>query len=93
MLDDFQEMLHRFDLDQVWEDALAADPTMPVVRARKGWRDVQQGVDRLPESWKHSLTTVATTVLVKFSEQLQWRFQKLKKFKWMNLIHPTKFDE
>ena len=93
MLDDFQEMLHRFDLDQVWEDALASDATMPVVRARKGWRGGQQGVDGLPESWKQSLTTVATTVLVKFSEQLQWRFQNLKKFKWMNLIHPAKFDE
>ena len=31
-------------------------------------------------------------VTEKFSEQLTWKFANLKKFKWMELVHPTKLE-
>ena len=38
-----------------------------------------------------SLQTLALTITEKFAEQLSWRFGNLEKFRWMDLIHPTKF--
>ena len=92
MLNDFQRTLSRFDYNQVWEDALLGDPEFPAVRAGGGWRGIGQEIDSSRESWKISLETVAKTVTKKFSEQLTWKFANLEKFKWMDLIHPTKFE-
>ena len=36
---------------------------------------------------------VASRICMKFSGQISWRFENLKKFKWMDLIHPSKFKE
>ena len=36
---------------------------------------------------------MASKVCVEFSGQITWRFENLKKFKWMDLIHPSKFAE
>ena len=93
MLEDFQRVLCTFDLNEIWEDALAMDPTLPVVRSREGWRGVQEGLDGSATSWKLSLETVSKTVMQKFSEQLQWRFENVKNFKWMSLVHPAKFED
>ncbi len=92
MLNDFQRTLSRFEYNQVWEDAVLRDPEFPAVRARGGWRGLGQEIDGSQESLKMSLETVAKTVTRKFSEQLTWRFANLEKFKWMELIHPTKFE-
>ena len=92
MLNDFQRTLSRFDYHQVWEDSVLEDPEFPAVRARGGWRGLGQEIDGSQESWKMSLETVAKTVTAKFSEQLAWRFANLEKFKWMELVYPTKFE-
>ena len=33
---------------------------------------------------------VAVRICVEFSEQIVWMFENLEKFKWMDLIHPSK---
>ena len=92
MLIDFQRTLSRFDYHQIWEDTILGDPEFPVVRARGGWRGLEQGIDGSQEKRKTSLETVARSVTEKFSEQVTCRFANLDKFKWMELIHPTKFE-
>eukprot|EP00795_Rhopilema_esculentum_P016293 gene16293-biopygen5543 len=93
MVDDFQRSLVSLNLDQVWEETIQADPDFPVMRERTGWRGIENGNDGSQESWKASLQTLALTITAKFSEQLSWRFGNLEKFRWMDLIHPTKFSE
>lgn len=92
MLNDFQRTLNSFDYHQVWDDTKIGDPEFPAVRARGGWRGLEQGIDGSQESWKTLLEGVAKTVTKTFSEQLAWRFANLEKFKWMELIHPMKFE-
>ncbi len=29
----------------------------------------------------------------KFSDELTWRFANFDKFKWMDLVHPSKFEQ
>ena len=43
------------------------------------------------ESWRQSLQRVAANLTQEFSEQIQWRFENLTKFKWIDLVHPAKF--
>ena len=93
MLEDFQRFLRSFNFVQVWEATLQADPDFPVIRARGGWRGMEQEKDGSQESWKESLTNLGKDIIAKFSEQLSWRFENLSRFEWMNLIHPTKFEE
>ena len=93
MIDDFQRLLNDFNLDRIWEDTIQADPAFPVMRERSGWRGIESGNDGSQESWKDSLKDLALTITTKFSEQLSWRFENLKKFRWMDLIHPTKFSQ
>ena len=93
MLDDFLAALAVFDYDQIWKDALLADPAMPAVRTRDGWRNMEPANNGSSESWKASLQSLGEEITGKFSEQLMWRFSNLAKFKWMELIHPTKFEE
>ena len=92
MLEDFQRFLLNLNANQIWEDALLLDPEMPAVRQRNGWRGVEGAIDS-PDSWKQKLLSISAEVAQKFLEQLLWRFENLKKFKWMDLIHPSKFDE
>ena len=93
MLDDLLSNFRSFDFNRIWADAVTADPTMPCVRARDGWRGVEDEVDGSPDSWKRSLTAVAKNVIIMFSENIQWRFKNLKKFIWIQLVHPAKFED
>ena len=93
MINDFKGILSNFDFDGIWEDTLLADPEFPTVRNRGGWRAMEQGNDGSQESWKDSLTKLDDKIVAKFTEQLDWRFANLSKFQWINLVHPTKFDE
>ena len=93
MLSDFQEILENFNYEQIWEDTMKVGPEIPTVRNRGGWRGIESANDGSPESWKLSLTGLAATCAAKFSEQINWRFSNLQKFKWMDLIHPAKFEE
>ena len=93
MINDFKGILSNFDFDGIWEDTLLADPEFPTVRNRGGWRAMEQGNDGSQESWKDSLTKLGDEIVVKFKEQLDWRFANLSKFQWINLVHPTKFDQ
>ncbi len=45
-----------------------------------------------PGNWKQSLTIVANKICIELSEQLAWQFGNLDKSKWMDLIHPSKFN-
>ena len=40
-----------------------------------------------------SLQRVAANLKQEFSEQIQWRFENLTKFKWIDLVHPAKFGQ
>ena len=93
MLEDFDRALKRFDYQQIWEDTLDKDPEIPVVRVRDGWRGVEEPINGAPASWRETLTDLAKTCTATFSNQLAWRFHNLEKFKWMDLIHPAKFEE
>ena len=95
MLDDFLHFLTVLDFDQIWADTLEADPNFPVTRGRGGWRNNGQesngSVDiSYQEAWKQKLCCVEVRICVEFSEQIVWRFENLEKFKWMDLIHPSK---
>ena len=68
------------------------DPEMPAVRQRNGWRGVE-GAIHSPDSWERNVLAISAEVAQQFLEQLLWRFENLKKIKWMDLIHPSKFDE
>eukprot|EP00794_Sanderia_malayensis_P001780 gene1781-1984_t len=92
MLEDFQAFLLNLDSNQVLEDAMILDPEIPSVRQRNGWRGVESAIDS-SESWKQKLIAISTEVTQKFTDQLLWRFSNLKKFEWMDLIHPSKFAE
>ncbi len=92
MLDDFLRFLAELNFDQIWKDTLKADPNFPVTRARGGWRGTERASNGSPGDWKQSLTIVANKICIEFSEQLAWRFENLDKFKWMDLIHPSKFN-
>ena len=54
------------------------DPSLPHIHTRGGWRQ--------------SLQRVAANLTQEFSEQIRWRFENLTKFKWIDLVHPAKFD-
>ncbi|XP_065054458.1 zinc finger MYM-type protein 1-like isoform X1 [Rhopilema esculentum] len=92
MLEDFQRFLLNLDCNHIWEDAMLLDPEMPAVRQRNGWRGVEEAVDSTG-SWKINLLAISSEIAQKFLEQLLWRFENLTRFKWMELIHPSKFDE
>eukprot|EP00794_Sanderia_malayensis_P021001 gene21001-23052_t len=66
---------------------------LPVVRTRGGWRGVEHSADGSSDSWKTFLVNVASTVAKTYSEQLQWRFENVKKFKWVDLVHPARFSQ
>ena len=92
MLEDFQSILQALDLNQIWEDTLGIDPDVPAIRNRRGWRGIEGGIDGSAESWKQILFETARKVASKFSEQISWRFQNLKRFNWIKLIHPSEFE-
>ena len=92
MLEDFQDVLEALDFNDVWEDTMNLDPEIPAVRKRAGWRGIQGSIDGSTESWKRSLVEIAAQVTSRFTDQISWRFENLNKFKWMNLIHPSKFE-
>ena len=93
MLDDFKNSLQQLDYNQMLEDTMKIDPEMPSIRRREGWRGIENSIDGSPNSWKRSLEAIGKEVTTKFLEQLLWRFENLKKFRWMELIHPTIFEE
>ena len=93
MINDFKGVLANFNFDGVWEDTLLTDPELPTVRNRGGWRAMEQGNDGSQESWRSTLTKLGKEIVGKFTEQLDWRFANLSKFQWMNLVHPSKFNE
>ena len=93
MLDDFHEVLRTLNYHQIWEDAMALDPVLQVFPTRRGWRGVEHSADGSSDSWKTFLVNVAADVTKTFSEQLQWRFENVKKFKWMDLVHPAMFSQ
>ena len=90
MLDDFLRFLSVLDFHQIWADTLEADPNFPMTRGRGGWRNNKQESNGSQEDWKQKLCGVAVRICVEFSEQIVWRFENLEKFKWMDLIHPSK---
>ena len=94
MLHDFQCILDTFNLEQLWNEAKSMDPTFPVSTAREGWRGgMQEENHGSEEEWKVSLLETGTAVVTHFSREISWRFQNLNKFKWVELVHPAKFDE
>ena len=93
MLDDFQRFLAALNFDNIWEITLEADPNFPIARARTGWRGRETQNNGSEDAWKERLSVMASKVCVEFSGQITWRFENLKKFKWMDLIHPSKFAE
>ena len=92
MLDYFQRFLLNLNAIQIWKDALLLDLEMPVFRQRNGWRGVESAID-LPNNWKQNLLSISAEVSQEFLEQMLWRFEHQKQFKWMNLVHPLKFEE
>ena len=92
MLNDFHTALNDFDFNQIWEDSMQLDPIIPTVRARVGWRNMEAAING-PENWKISLVELGKEIVTMFLSQLAWRFLNLEKFKWINLVHPTKFFE
>ena len=93
MLDDFQRFLAALSFEDIWQITLDADPSFPVERARAGWRGRETHNNGSEDAWKEKLSIVASKVCIEFSGQISWRFENLKKFKWMDLIHPAKFAE
>ena len=93
MLDDFQRFLAALDFDQIWKETLEADPDFPIMRARAGWRGIETANNGSQESWKQTLSIVQEKICTEFSKQISWRFQNLEKFKWMDLVHPSKFTQ
>eukprot|EP00794_Sanderia_malayensis_P013445 gene13445-14827_t len=93
MLGDLKAVLGNFNFNQIWGDTLLADPAFPVIRERGGWRNMEQQRDGTQESWKQSLINLGSQITNMFGDQLSWRFSNLAKFRWMDLIHPAKFDE
>ena len=92
MLEDFQSILQALDFNQIWKDTLGLDPNVPAIRNRRGWRGIEGGIDGSAESWKQILFETARKVASKFSEQISWRFQNLKRFNWIKPIHPSEFE-
>ncbi|XP_065068262.1 uncharacterized protein LOC135693660 [Rhopilema esculentum] len=45
MMNDFVNILSSFNFSQVWEDTLLADPNFSSVRARTGWRAMDQEIN------------------------------------------------
>ena len=72
---------------------MALDPVLPVFPTSRGRRGVEHSADGSSDSWKTFLVNVAADVTKTFSEQLQWRFENVKKFKWMDLVHPAMFSQ
>eukprot|EP00794_Sanderia_malayensis_P010346 gene10346-11423_t len=93
MLGDLKAVLTNFNFNQIWGDTLLADPAFPVIRKRGAWRNMEQQSDGTQESWKQSLINLGSHITNMFGEQLSRRFSKLARFRWMDLIHPAKFDE
>ena len=93
MLNDFQRFLASIDFDVIWNETLETDPYFPVTRATTGWRRMEQEGNGSQQSWKHTLSIVAGKICSEFSNQVSWRFQNIDKFKWMDIIHPSKFTE
>ena len=92
MLNDFQTALNHFDFNQIWEDSILLDPIIPTVRARVVWRNMEPAINGT-ENWKISLAELGREIVTMFLAQIGWRFSNLDKFKWVNLVHPTKFSE
>ena len=91
MLDDFHEVLRNYiksgKMQWLWFQFCQFCPT------RRGWRGVEHSADGSSDSWKTFLVNVAADVTKTFSEQLQWRFENVKKFKWMDLVHSAMFSQ
>ena len=68
------------------------DPIIPTIRARVGWRHRSHALNGL-ENWKISLVELGKEIVTMFLSRLAWYFSNLAKFKWVNLVHPTKFSE
>ena len=45
------------------------------------------------EEWKVSLLETRIAVVTQLYCEISWRFQNLNKCKWVDLVHPAKFDE
>ena len=94
MIKDFKRVLANFDFERIWDRTVASfDPEFPTVCNRGGWIAMEQGNDGSQESWKCSLSELGGAIVAEFTEQLNWRFANLSRFLWINLVHPTKFEE
>eukprot|EP00794_Sanderia_malayensis_P013468 gene13468-14859_t len=92
LLDDFLRFLANINLDDIWTDTLEADPNFPMRRrGKRGWRETETETSDSIDSWKQSLFTVSTSVCIEFSQQIAWRFNNVEQFRWMDIIHPSKF--
>ena len=96
MIEDLKRVMANVDLEKIWNDTLAMDPELPVVRARRGWRGMEQGANSSQsthETWKVAMQLIAGRITMGFSDQLTWRFENLDKFKWVDLVNTRKFEE
>ena len=93
MLDDFQRFLAAISFDDIWKITLEADPNFPVARAKAAWRDRETHINGSEETWRERMLNVASRICSKSSVQIAWPLENLKKFRWMELIHPSKFNE
>ena len=92
MHDDFQRFLTTISSDDIKKITLEADPNFPVTRAKAGWRGRETQINGSEEAWRERMSDVASRICMKFSGQISWRFENLKKFKWMDLIHPKQIQ-
>ena len=94
LLNDFIRVLDTFNLNQVQEELIGMNPVFPLVDAREGCRGIEIQSNESMESWKESLFTTGRNLMEEFSSQVSWRFENLDYIeKWIELVHPSKFDE
>ena len=91
MLSDFLTVINKFDLSQIWRESLSFNPVFPIIAERVGWRGIDEQNDGSEEMWKTSLFATGMELVAEFSSQICWRFENIEMFKWVELVHPSKF--
>ena len=66
MISDFDEQMRQLNYDEIWEDTILMAPEIPVVRARVGWRAVEEPKNGTRAAWKQSLTDRLKNATINF---------------------------
>ena len=70
MIIDFKSFLGSINLRQIWDDAMALNPHLPVIPTRSEWRGIEQGHNGSVDGLQSTLYNVAGNVTKEFSEQI-----------------------